>query len=188
MPTRSALVALHSPRKQPHPPDAPAVPAEPAEPAPDRHTPHPRGCFNSGAKLVMLNAQKMVLIFCASDSFRNAVGSALSTPQPGRRKWNPVRTGRTTKPTSRIAGDTCKSLTTASDFGCTTIFQNRTCSAPPVKLSCVEHHAEHGHADGGGQAPHGDGDEQTAFELPAERARDHFSGRTWYPLTFLGAH
>lgn len=39
-------------------------------------------------------------------------------------------------------------------------------------VSNVEHHAQHGHADRGRQA-HGDRDQQSAFELPAERAENH---------------
>ncbi len=73
--------------------------------------------FNSGAKLVMLNAQKMVLIFCASDSFRNAVGSALSAAaEPSEVEPRP---NRTNYPEAEPAESPVlyKSLTTASDFG-----------------------------------------------------------------------
>ena len=51
-------------------------------------------------------------------------------------------------------------------------------------VSNVEHHAQHGHADRGRQA-HGDRDQQSAFELPAERAENHSKKEHDYlfPLT-----
>ncbi len=64
--------------------------------------------FSSGAKLVMLNAQKIVLIFFASDSFRNAVGSAESSSVP---------LDEPAEPSVVLY----RSFTTASAFGCTTM-------------------------------------------------------------------
>ena len=51
-------------------------------------------------------------------------------------------------------------------------------------VSNVEHHTQHGHADRGRQA-HGDRDQQSAFELPAERAENHSKKEHDYlfPLT-----
>ena len=59
--------------------------------------------LSSGAKFVMLNAQKIVLILGASDSLRKVVGSALSDCAE-----SPVL---------------YRSLTTASALGCTTMFE-----------------------------------------------------------------
>ncbi len=58
--------------------------------------------LSCGAKFVMLNAQKIVLIFAASDSFRNEVGSASDCGPPSM---------------------LYRSDTTASDFGCTVMFE-----------------------------------------------------------------
>ena len=87
VPTIGTLVALHE-----------SADAEPSE--------HPASTWmlSSGAKLVMLNAQKIVLIFGASDSLRNAVGSE-SEDEP---EDPPVL---------------YRSLTTASAFGCTVMFE-----------------------------------------------------------------
>ena len=79
--------------------------------------------FNSGAKLVMLNAQKMVLIFCASDSFRNAVGSALSAAAEPSEVEPPSEPDELPEAEPAESPVLYKSLTTASDFGCTTIFE-----------------------------------------------------------------
>ena len=95
----------------------------------------------------------------------------------------PVRTGRTTRSrASRIAGIV---QIAHHSIGLRLHDDIRTVRAQlRVELVAhVEHHAEHSHADGGGQA-HGNGDEQTAFELPAERARDHFQEEHGTPLPF----
>ena len=65
--------------------------------------------FSSGAKLVMLNAQKMVLIFFASDSFKNDVGSEEEVPEAAEDVPEAAEPLESPVP--------YRSLTTASDFG-----------------------------------------------------------------------
>ena len=90
VPTMGTLVALHESVESAEPPE----PSEQSASA---------WMFSSGAKFVMLNAQKIVLIFAASDSLRNVVGSeALPVPS---------------------LDVLYKSLTTALALGCTTILE-----------------------------------------------------------------
>ena len=64
--------------------------------------------LSSGAKFVMLNAQKMVLIFGASDSFKNVVGSDSEVPEAL---------------LSASPSVLYRSLTTASALGCTIMLE-----------------------------------------------------------------
>ena len=64
--------------------------------------------LSSGAKFVILNAQKMVLIFDTSDSFKNVVGSDSEVPEALLSASPPVL---------------YRSLTTASALGCTVMLE-----------------------------------------------------------------
>ncbi len=134
----------------------------------------------------MLNAQKMVLIFCASDSFRNAVGSALSAAAD-------VGSEPPSEPDELPEAEPAespvlyKSLTTASDFGCTTIFEPYALSSA-LSLSPTSNTTP-------SMATLTVADRHTVTAMSRRRLNCRlnereiiFERRTWHPLTFLGAH
>ena len=132
--------------------------------------------LSSGAKFVMLNAQKIVLILGASDSLRKVVGAGEEADQQEDQRAGGADGGQRVV-TQKVADDQgVGGVVQVADHGVGLGLHHdvRTVGGQfgVEFVAHVEYHAEHGYAHRGGQAD-GDGDEQSAFELPAERSHDH---------------